>query len=500
MARRKLNGTRQLRSILDRLQDSIRGSVTFTDSLVRLFPPLDKKRLREDLNVEERARANGQDNLPPSDATQLDSVESEIVASANTALVKYSDDYENQYQAYWERAESLNTLMRDFATISEFQRTLSNIQSEIKTLRNILYNKEEMVKGLVTEIRIWRADNGLMKETPVTSSGLTAAAKLLLAGLVEVALTSLLMREAGNLVAVLGISALFIVLNVVLVFLLAHYAKYVHKRKKGQPDRVRRCLGWAVVAAYLAYAVVLNLGFSHLRTASAGVEELLAANPEAYLRVFQLVGEHALSELWLHWFALSDVYSYFLFVLGLCVSLYAFREGFLFDGSYPGYGSFAKRYEEKFYDYADMAEDTVEHFQKERDQGMNETKTAIEELRSGSKQMPMILSNAQALEQRFRQAVDALNLDLKVLIQEYRQENQRARTAAAPAYFDETPQLNMPYVQPFPAIEVVEPTKSIAAINQYRDDVYHLYNEAIDEIINLRELLESKHPFQVEEN
>ncbi|MBT5210178.1 MAG: hypothetical protein HOL99_12725 [Halieaceae bacterium] len=488
-------------SFLDKLQDNIRGSVSFTDSLVKLFPSLDKKRLREDINIEERARANGQDNLPPSDATQLDSVESEIVASANTALVKYSDDYENQYQAYWERVESLKSLMRDFATISEFQRTLSNIQSEIKTQKDQLYEKEERVRGLVTEIRHWRVDNGLMRQTPVISSGLSTAAKLLLAALVEVGLTSVLMRDAGNLVTVFGISALFIVLNVVLVFLLpAHYAKYVHKRKNSQPDRVMRCWGWAVVVAYLVYAVVLNLGFSHLRTASASVEELLATNPDAFLRVFQLVGEHALSELWLHWFALPDLYSYFLFVLGLCVSLYAFREGFLFNGSYPSYGSFAKRYQEAFHDYADMAQSTVEHFQEERDQGMTETKTAIEELRAGSKQVPMILSNAQALEQRFGQAVDALNLDLKVLIQEYRQENRRARTDAAPAYFDETPQLDMPSVQPFPAIEVVEPAKTIEVINQYRDDVYELYNEAINKITNLRELFKSKHPFQVEES
>jgi hypothetical protein len=485
-------------ALLDKLHNAARGSVSSTQALSRLFAPLDLKLLRKQINIEEKARANGADNLPSSNATQLDSVESEIVASANHALKNYIDEYETQHEAYQVRIDNSVSVLRDFSIVTEFKRTLSDLKGSIKDWKTPIFDGEERIKALAGEIRRFREVHALTEKTPVSSKPRSAISKILLAGLFEAILTFFLIREAGDLLTIVGVSVIFIALNVLVVFGFGHAAKYVNSVKDGQPDRIWRFIGWFACIACLTYVVVLNLGFSHLRSASSEVESILAVNPDAYWQVFQLVGEHAKNQLIAQWFLLPDLPSYALLLIGFFIAVYSFRHGYLFNDRYPGYGDFANRYEKLFREYSDLSEQTIARFQNERDSGMKNAEAAITHLRTTDQSLPHIVSNAQGLEHRFYQALEALNLDLKVLIQEYRSENMRTRSDSPPAHFDEIPELQKPEIRKFPHIDIVSGSAMIEAIQNYREEVFRDFDAAIHEITDLRELLESQYPFRVE--
>jgi hypothetical protein len=326
------------------------------------------------------------------------------------------------------------------------------------------------------------------------------ASKIAVSGLLEILLTAGLIRDSGDLFTVIVVALVFFTLNILIVFLLfSRFAKNINAIKNGKIDYIKRALGYAITLMYLLlYTLPLNLVFAHLRSVSSDVERLLAENPDSYLQAFGSLGETALQQFSANGFYLPDVYSYALFLRGLLLSLYVFIQGYEFDDKYPGYGKLKRMYDEEFDSYSDEIEDTITVFSENRDEGIEQAEEYVKVLNDSYKHLPDLNENAAALRLRFDQAFEALNVNLQVLIQEYREQNTRHRTTDAPKHFNEPCTIAPPTLQSYIFEKPVYPDLLVSNIEAHRDAVFTLFDESISEVKDLRKVLDNAYPFSVE--
>lgn len=482
-----------------KLHEVGRGSVTSTQLRARLFAPLDLHFLRERERIEERAKNNGTDNLPPTHTNTLDSVENALDSAAQDALREYVDDYEGQLALYRGQVKRNIEVLNDFSIANEFKQTTGNLTALVRELKSSLYEKNESIKALSNEILHFRKDHGLLHRVPAPGNPWATAAKLFLAGILEVVLTALLIRDAGDLATVFGVASVFFVLNILVVFFLfGRFVKQVHANKNGKPNWTRRFFGAGALLAFLCYAAVLNLVFSHLRSVSAEIEQMLIQSSESYLDIYQNIGAIAWQRFLNDGASLPDVYSYGLFVFGLSLSIYAFLQGWESGDRYPGYGSYIKRFQEAFEEYQETIEYTIEEFKKARDEGRKNAESKVKEIERSFKDLPEIDSRSEGLYFRFEQACNELEAGLNTLLQEYRQGNIKARSEPAPPHFHERRAIMRPQVQRLKHENVAYPTEMVIVIKSERDRVYELFTGAINEVEELESVLKRNYPFSVE--
>jgi hypothetical protein len=485
---------------MERLYDFGRGAVISTLSLSKMFPPLDLDHLRKRLSLRERAIEHGKSNIPAEKSTELNSVEAEILGAGQDAVRQYIDEYETQIEAYQARIEVYRTFMHDFPITNELKMAIGDMKGKVIGLKTELYEQQESIKAFVDEIIRFRRTSNLMHRTPDVHNPHTTLAKLMGAGLIEIVLTAALIREFGDWFTVLGIAFVFFLLNIIFVaFLIANAAKAVNLHKNGKINWVGRSSGTVIFVFFAAYTTTINLVFSHLRAVSSEIALVLQQNPGSYLEIFNSVGNSALQNFYKDGFYLPNPESYGLFLLGVGLSIFAFKLGYSYQDSYPGYGRYKIRYEEMLEDFQFATEGVIDEFKHTRTDGIREVEKIAEDLMSSYAKIPQIIGNATALRERLVQALENLNTDIQVLIQEYREENRRNRSTKPPKYFDSVPQIQQPAIHSLLVNETRSPDTVISEIHDYRDDVFNMFEAAIEEVRDLRSVLDSRYPFWVEQ-
>jgi hypothetical protein len=113
--------------------------------------------------------------------------------------------------------------------------------------------------------------------------------------------------------------------------------------------------------------------------------------------------------------------------------------------------------------------------------------------------MPALIQGGESLQGRCELAVDRLDTDFAMLVQEYRRINQRNRQAAAPQYFGQLPKLNETKFVNFVHPEVDDPTEAIEKLTFFSQELYELHEDLSDRIESTRTVLDDDYPFQVRE-
>ena len=490
-----------IRKIKSWLFHSGRGSVTSTQNLASLFSPVDLHHLRERIRPKEKGKENGAANIPLASTQSLDSVESEIVSSANDALRTYVSEYQSQLIVYSERIKRSNEVLADFKMINQLKTTMGDMKALVQEKKSTIYNQESSIEALAGEISNFREDHALKHRVPTPSDTGKMFFKIAGAGLLEIALTAALIRDAGDLFTVASIATVFFILNILTVFFIfSRFMKYKNFNTRGRPNIPFRMLGYFSLVLYVAYATVINLLFSHLRAVSSELERMLMENPESYLVIFQSVGAIAFQQFKENLFLLPDIQSYALFALGLFLSLYILIQGYEYGDKYLGYAGLALRYQDELDDFYDATEATVADFSDARDQGLASAQKILDEINSSHKSIPQLFERAESLHNSFLHAFNSLSDSTNILLNEYREENIKNRTAPVPEHFKERYSLTLPKVEKLSPELVPYPSQMKEEISKYRDDIFLLFDAAIEEIRDLRRILNEKYPFKVESN
>lgn len=455
--------------------------------------------LRERINPIEKGRERGAANIPSESTQSLDSVETEIVSAANDALRTYVSDYQSQLIVFSERIKRSAEILADFKIINQLKITMGDMKALVQERKSKIYNQESSIEALAGEISIFRAEHGLSHRLPIQADGAKMFFKITGAGLVEIALTAALIRDSGDLFTVASIATVFFLLNILVVyFIFSQSIKYMNFNSHGRANIPIRILGYTALVLYAIYAIVINLLFSHLRAVSSELEIMLMENPDSYLTIFQSVGAIALQHFTENLFLLPDVQSYALFALGFFLSLYILTQGYKYGDKYPGYAAVASRYQDEFDEFSESTESTIDDFSNARNDGLASAQKILQEIDSSHQGIPQLFERAEALHNSYLQAFNSLSDSINVLLQEYREENSRHRTTPVPEHFRQRFTLELPKVEKLNTEVIPYPSQMKEDIGKYRDEIFELFDSAIEEVRDLRRILNEKYPFKVE--
>ena len=456
---------------------------------------MDVDAARRRINIETKGRERGEENYPSGDSTSPDSVELEIRAICQDVLQRYVEEYEGQIEAYRERLKVIGANFGGISLVSGFKKTLGDMRAELKKVKDRLFEKEGLVKALAGEVTLFRRKNQLEHCVPVESNSNQVVFSLVAMSAIEGLLTFFLIREVGDVITIIMQASTFIVLNVFIsFFFLGSWAKY----KNVKNNILAKTTGYIVCAFWLAYALCVNLLFSHYRTLASELTQRSISSSEGVFEEFVQIHTTTLESFIANPFGLNDILAWALFVIGFALSTYAFRKGYLNNDVYPGYGDLKKRYDKYYQDYCNSAELAVKLFRTQRELGMQKAETAITELQQDSHDVPTIMSNALALKIRLQQAINHLNVDLETLTKEYRAANEIARSEKTPHYFNNFEPLKTPEVSVFNEEAPTGAEMTLEKVFQHRDEIHDLFDTAIQEVEAMENLMQAEYPFKVE--
>jgi hypothetical protein len=435
------------------------------------FVAIDADKEADKLKLDKRADERGKSNLPPSDTTELDSVESEIVGEIAEQLNRAQIDGENHIKVYGQRLAELS-LLRELSFVTGASETaLGDYQTAIKVRRNRLANARDAIRESYEELQAFKTDHHLRRPAHDISSPVYTWSVIIISWILESLGNTAFLRVNDAFGLVGGFVAATVVAGVNVgtsAFIGRKVWPYLFHR-----DGWRKLLAWAGCGGWLILLVGWNLLAAHFRDAKAmGIE-----NPES--QALALFAAHPLT--------LASIYSYGLLLLGFIFGAASAAAGFKMDDPYPGYGPIYRRHEARCDDYADEIEDAFEELQEIRDSHIALLESVRDQLRIQFAERGQITEARKALVSRFDAHQDYLETVGRRLLDRYRDGNRAVRSTPAPAHFEDPFRLGRASLPSFtdpPSIET-EVERAQASLAQSIQTISHAYNEALQSFESL---------------
>ncbi|HEX8240484.1 MAG TPA: hypothetical protein VF574_12160 [Allosphingosinicella sp.] len=406
---------------LSALRDFFSGRVDGAAPIDDSFVQIDREAAVEQLRLPQRGAELGKQELPPSDAVSLDVVETDIVAAVKDHLNRAQIDAANNVRTYEQRLSELHLLHELAAIKSAALKALGDFHAQVIVWNNRLANRRDAIADSYTEIRSFKADNGLNRPFHEVPSLVVPFSTIAFAWLIETLGNSFFLRVNDEMGWVGGVFAAAIIAFInVLTSVLA--GKWLFPRTNFPPGP-RRYSAYAGVAAWLIFLLVWNMVAAHYRDAkSSGV-----ATPETA----------AIALTWDAPLHLESIYSWGLFIIGLLAALVSAKGGYGMDDPYPGYGDIGRRHKERCEDYADEVSQATEELSSIRDEAFEEAQSVKRELGVQFRERRRIVAGHATFRRRFMQHQDHLEQTANTLLSVYRHANREARSTPAPRHFDD---------------------------------------------------------------
>lgn len=411
-----------------------------------VFAPPDPQALAEELKVERLARQRGAANEPPTDGSGPDEVEARIADRLETARRAAYGDLADQLRIADERLANLDFEGRFAeirqaapAALSEFRAEAATGRDELNSLRRKLREHEDAKEAFKRRHRLDRPPHPPTPGTQALKYGLVAVLLV-----VETVINGSFLAKGSDLGLLGGVTEAFSfsLLNVVGSFLFGRlgHPELVHR------NLLRKLIGLASLAAWVAFALALNLALAHYREVSGG---LLADGGGAVIE--RLRTDPA---------GLTDLKSWLFFGIGALFSAVAYIDGFATVDPYPGFGDVQRRLDAAHTAYIERKQDLIDRLLDVRDTYIETLEDANRDLSVRRSEYDQILVTRARLVRQFDQHQARLAQIHALLVQSYRDFNRRSRSTPSPARFAEPPS--------FPPLdlshEVPDTTEDAAAV------------------------------------
>jgi hypothetical protein len=292
--------------------------------------PIDTERIAHEFKLAELGCESGRRETPSSDATQLDATEQKVIQHGESEWRWHGGELINHLRAY-------ATRLVGFSIDAEFERlslksndTLARLRAAHHIAGAELDHLRDAYKEARSEHGRFRTKHRLERPARVHSGRWTALGLLIILVAVESAFNGIFFAKGAQfgLVGGIGTAMGISVVNVAAAFIIGlGPSRWLHHR-----NLLIKAIGLLLVIAGLASLLGLHAFAAHLRDATAAVGEAKAMAAAI---------EHILQYPW----ALAELSSVYLFVLGLLFGLAALWKGYKFDDPYPGYGAQWRRFE-----------------------------------------------------------------------------------------------------------------------------------------------------------
>ncbi|WP_181700198.1 hypothetical protein [Chthonobacter albigriseus] len=408
---------------MSRLVKGVRREPFDVRPSTELFPDLDPDRVAADLQLAARGRERGEKNEPPAVSDALDEVESRIVERVESAQKAAHAVLLDQLQVFSERLSSLDLEGRFGAIRHAAPAAVSEFRAEAATGRDELHGLRRTLREHEAEKVAFKARHRLDRSPRPPTVGMQALKYGLLALLlVFETLVNGSFLAKGSATGLLGgtTEALgFAFLNVLASFMMGRLGlpELVHR------NLFRKLVGLLTVAAWLAFAIALNLALAHYRE----VAETLDAEG----------GRLVMERLKTAPFDMGDVKSWLFFAIGFFFSVIAFLDGFATVDPYPGFGDIERRLVTTRDVYIRRKQELIDTLLDVRDDNIETMEEAHRDLAVRRGEYDAILDQRIRLARLFDAYQGQLETAANTLIAVYRDANRAARTEPPPARFSD---------------------------------------------------------------
>lgn len=183
-----------------------------------------------------------------------------------------------------------------------------------------------------------------------------------------------------------------------------------------------KLLGLIALAAWFAFAVLLNLALAHYREVSGILYE------DAGAKVIARLLEAPAS--------ITDIRSWLFFGIGMVWSAFALIDGIFYTDPFPGYAALQRRVNKAHDNYLDCKNARIGELRNIRDDAAAQMQEAQTDLVKRRAEHTAILEGRARIIQLFMQHQEHLERAGNALLSKYRSANQQARSSPAPGRFD----------------------------------------------------------------
>lgn len=385
------------------------------------LPIIDNDELAIELDVVNLASEAAKANRPDSSASQSDSneinfrhkVESKGIQAANK-VKQSTDTLKNKISSISISSEISEIKKFD----NEFDKQSSLISS--KKLNDIAYLKKQYLEA-EKDLKNFKKENNIARGADYPDSHIFTVSLLFAALIIESVCNGLFFAEGSDFGLIGGILYAIVIafINIALGFLNGWWVF----RYKNHQSAIKVTIFTAIFLIICLSDFFLNLLVAHYR-------EALVIDPDSATSM-------AVKSFQQGMFQVSDVESWFLFLIGMIFFSLAVYKGYAMDDAYPGYGNLARRRDDfynEFLDEKDSAIDLLEAIHLQYEKKLNE---CYDQANRKLNQLDSFISSIDHQITLFDSYILHLESALKYIISYYRDINISERNTPPPHYFKE---------------------------------------------------------------
>ncbi len=408
-----------IKDFLESLKDQRKEDLLLPDALT--FPAIDAKKLEVKLSLEEKAKEQGTQNYPKSDATEIGSFEAELTDEVTRTVRPLQVAYTEAMNAYSARISALDPLGFDAALRAKSALLRAQIGMTVNQVRGEIFLYANNLRQREKEYKEFKEKEGNPADPHLTFTTRTKFILLFSLILFEAIINGLYIGPylAAGFLEGVGIALAFPLITLVLFGWMAG----VSLRKVHKKNILYKLVGVILVFVALVGATVINLFLAAIRTAVEISDEGMTEGKKIWLEYLMLNFDNINSQGLLLLFLTTGF-----FVVAI-VDIYSF------DHHIPGY---LKAYKLRETAHSEYSQKLVELSNKllNESKSIKEFAGAYNNLQSWQMEFNNILNNRAQLTRNYKSYLDALEDTVNRVLAKYREVNEWHRTSPVPKYFD----------------------------------------------------------------
>lgn len=383
------------------------------------FATVDIDSLKKRLKLVDRAREQGLKDLPASASDTLDPVEQEIISEIEKIAREQHDLYQQHQKAYSDRAADANvqSLAVDLLSISSSAQ--SSFQRETQVGVSELYARKRAVIHTERAYNEFRLEHDRRRPPRDYGSKSLKIAFLALLLAIEAVLNGFFLAKGSEFGLVGGVFEAILIagINIAVGVSIGRFIWPWFSYKSA----IAKLGAGIATLVYLIAALGFNLAVAHYRTAMSG--DPFEASAIAYGRL--IAGP----------FSIEDLQSWALVILGGIFSLGAAYDGLRMDDPYPGYGHRYRQNLGALSDYSQLKDQLLSQLDEIRSEAEAKIADISRSIAVRQSEFANVGVRSASLRVQMLEYFDHLQGSANALLSFYRNENQKHRTAPAPARF-----------------------------------------------------------------
>ena len=322
---------------ISKILDGMRDSYSPFDESSNEFISLNKNDAEKNLKIVERAKENGQSDIPRANSKTKDSIARDIDAYLSECVTLAKMKLYNRIRAIDELTGNQSNSDAKTRIGNEGRNARTELRNTVKSFANKLFEiKRKLISG-EREFEEFKKINKRIGPARFPENRMRAFSWVFLIFCLEILLNAYTIGTAhpqsftGAIIETFG----FALVNAGIALLMGLFTwRYCNSVKT-----INKYTGILLTLLILSFIIFINLFFAHYRDALLNLKSTInQGNAEEYIKNVSLLGQHARNTILEAPLNLTGMKSYLLFVIGSGLALFTAFKAYETDDPYPGYG------------------------------------------------------------------------------------------------------------------------------------------------------------------